>query len=193
MYYCPKFKQFVNGLICDKYPNTDQEESRILIPLLTGNSDVIGFQGRLVGETRGLRYITIILDETLPKIYGLEHIDLNRKYFVTEGPFDSMFLDNAIAVCGSDVISTLEQIDADQKLAMIVYDNEPRNPEIVAKMEKAIEKGWRICVWPQHVTFKDINDGVLGGLSPSEIMHIIETNTCQGLEAKLAMTNWRRL
>lgn len=192
LYYCQTFKKFVNSLIPNKYSSTVYEEARIIIPLITRNGTIIGFQGRSLDPRSMLRYITIILDENLSRIYGLERINFNKRYYVLEGPFDSMFLENAIAVCGSDVISALDKINADKELAVIVYDNEPRNKEIVAKMEKAIKDGWQICIWPHGFEYKDVNDSVVGGLKPAEIENIIYLCIHQGLEAQLAFGDWKR-
>ncbi len=194
LYYCREFKKFVNGLVSDKFEDTKYDEARIIIPLLTKGEGVIGFQGRSVLPLHHLlRYITIILEEDIARLYGLDTANLNKKFYLTEGPFDSMFLENAMAVCGSDAISALHKIDANKDLAVVIYDNEPRNIEIVKKMKKTIRDGWKTCIWPSNFEFKDINDGVLGGLNPSEIMHIIDNNTYDGLSAELAFTNWSKI
>jgi len=192
LYFCQTFKKFVNSLIPGKYSSTVYEEARIIIPLVTRNKTVIGFQGRSLDPRNMLRYITIILDENLARFYGLERVNFNKRFYILEGPFDSMFLENAVAVCGSDVISSLEKIDADKDRAVIVYDNEPRNKEIVTKMEKTIKDGWRICVWPQGFDYKDVNESIVGGLKPAEIAHTIDLHTYQGMEAQLAFGDWRR-
>jgi hypothetical protein len=196
LYFCPEFKKFVNTLIPDKYSSPIYyEDARIIIPLMTKSGMAIGFQGRAVGlESEGdgsfLRYITIILEEDMARLYGLDRINLNKRYYVTEGPFDSMFLDNALAICGSDLISALHKIDANKELAVAVYDNEPRNVEIVKKMRKTIKDGWKICIWPSSFGFKDINESILGGLNSAEAMHIIDQHTFVGLEAELEMVRW---
>ena len=192
LYFCQTFKKFVNSLIPGKNSSVVYEEARIIIPLITRNGTVIGFQGRALDPRNMLRYITIILDENLARFYGLERVNFNKRFHVLEGPFDSMFLENAVAVCGSDVISALDKIDADKDHAVIVYDNEPRNKEIVSKMEKTIKDGWMICVWPQGFEYKDVNDSVMGGLKPAEIAHTIDLHTYQGMEAQLAFGDWKR-
>jgi len=191
LYYCPEFKKFVNGLVPGKFKNTKYDEARILIPLMTNGGTIIGFQGRALGICLP-RYITIILEEDMARLYGLDTVNLNNKFYLTEGPFDSMFLENAMAVCGSDLVSALHKIDANKDLAVAVFDNEPRNKEIVAKMKKAVKDGWKVCFWPPHFDFKDINEAVFHGLNSSEIMHIIDKHTFQGLEAEMALVDWKK-
>ena len=208
MYFIEDFETWVNTLIPDKFyinPISRSIRSRIIIPLLTPNGQAIGFQGRRVDITPKdnwcarennkyyAKYITIILDEDIARLYGLDITNLNKKFYLTEGPFDSMFLDNAMAVCGSDALSALHKIDANKDLAVVIYDNEPRNTEIVKKMKKTIRDGWKICIWPTGFDFKDINEGILGGLNPSEIMHIIDKNTYDGLSAELEFTSWSKV
>lgn len=191
-YYCPRFRQFVNSLIPGKFTLTSKDEARIIIPLVS-KQGVIGFQGRALNPTCEVRYITIMLQEDMPRIWNLDKVDFNRKFYVTEGPLDATFLDNALAVCGADLVSGLNQIHADRRLATIVFDSERRNKNIVHQMQEAIKDGWKIVIWPEDFQAKDINEAILGGLTASEIMHIIDTNTYSGMLAELALTNWRRI
>ncbi len=189
LFLAPKFKTFVNSLIPEKFviDENHPDEPRLLIPFLDEYSDVFGFQGRSFKKD-GLRYITIILDDQKPKLYGLESVDREKNIYITEGPIDSMFLENALAMAGSDVtdISFLGEN------LTFVYDNEPRNKEIIKKVEKAIDKGYGIVIWPNNVEEKDINDMVLAGRTPLDVQMIIKANTKKGLEAKLALSVWRR-
>ena len=119
------------------------------------------------------------------KVFGLDTINQNEKVYVTEGPLDSLFVDNAIAMCGADV-----DLSAWDYEFVYVYDNEPRNKQIIERMEKSISKQDNIVIWPKNVKQKDINDMVLAGLDPSAI---ILSNTYNGLEAKLKFTDWKRV
>ena len=119
------------------------------------------------------------------KIFGLDHINPEDTVYVTEGPFDSLFIDNSIAMCGSDV--DLSNYDYQ---FVFVFDNEPRNRQIVTKIARAAEQGHKVVIWPKTVKVKDINDMVLAGLNPSAI---IKDNTFTGLEAKLRLNNWKKV
>ena len=180
LYYCPKFKEWTNKHK-PTFKDTKYDESRIIIPMLTKDG-VIGFQGRALYQS-AIRYITVMLNDDSPKIYGLDKIDDSKKVYITEGPFDSLFLDNSIAMCGADV--NVSQYNW-QKI--YIYDNEPRNRQIADRMSKTIDNGNEIVIWPTQIKEKDINDMVLAG---HEVKSVVECNTYKGLEAKLKFTDWK--
>lgn len=165
---------------------TKIKESRIVIPLKSKSGKLFGFQGRALDKGSKLRYITTILDDRYAKLFGLDSLDFNKKIYVTEGPFDSLFLSNAIAMCGSDVYLD-KSIYKDR---VFVLDNEPRNVQIVNRYEKLIDAGEQVVIWPSTIKEKDINDMVISGLNPQTI---IEDNTYQGLEAKVQFTTWKKV
>lgn len=165
---------------------TNIKESRIIIPLMSKSGKLFGFQGRALDKNSKLRYITTILDDKYVKLFGLDTVNFNTTIYVTEGPFDSLFLSNAIAMCGSDVY--LDK--AIYKDRVFILDNEPRNLEIVNKYEKLIDSGEKVVIWPVNIKEKDINDMVISGINPQKI---IEQNTYQGLEAKVKFTTWKKV
>jgi hypothetical protein len=190
LYFAPKFKAFVNSVTPKFQEPIVDEHPRMIIPYFTTAGKCFAFQGRAYGS-EDPKYFTIKVDETEEKIYGLDTIDYGRRIYVVEGPIDSLFLDNAIAVSGSSFDTpTIRQLLSN---ATIVMDNEPRNKEIVKQLEKYIELGYSVCMYPDSVREKDINDMVLhGGMSPEEIKELINTNTYTGMEAKLKFINWRK-
>lgn len=184
-YYCPKFKEWTNSQI--KIFDTLRKDSpRIIIPLKDKEGNMFGFQGRSLAPNTKLRYITIMLNEDQPKIFGLDRIDTTKNVYVTEGPFDSMFINNSIAMCGSDVV--LDRIQFPNRT--FVYDNEPRNKQIVDKYIKAINSGEKVVIWNSNIKEKDINDMVLAGRN---VQHVVESNTYQGLEAKIKLIEWKKV
>ena len=187
LYYCENFKKWTNE---QKYTfeSTDKDEPRIIIPL-TNNGEIIGFQGRSLNKNSKIKYITIILDENQPKIYGLDNIDWEKTVYITEGPIDSMFIDNAIAMVGADIdkMFLISNFNVD---FVIVYDNEKRNKQIVERMEKAIDLKLSIVIWPSNVNEKDINDMVLSGL---DVNSMLKSNRYSGLEAKAKLISWKRV
>jgi len=185
LFFAPKFNEWTNSMIPDKL-NASKDESRLVIPFLSETKEMFGYQGRALSDSK-LRYITVIIDESKPKIYGLDTIDYNKTFYIVEGPIDSLFLDNAIAMAGSDT-----SMDFNSN-AVFVYDNEPRNREIVKKIEKVIEKNFSVVIWPESLKFKDINDMALGGMSLHDIMSIISANTYTNLQAKLKFTQWKKV
>ena len=182
-YYTPAFKRWVNTIV-PKFDDVKYDEARIIIPLIYENQ-VIGFQGRALGPN-SVKYITIMIDEEAPKVYGLDNISRKHPVYVVEGPFDSNFISNSIALCGSD--GDLECHEAYDLI--YTYDNEPRNKEIVGRIERCIRDNKRVVIWPNSIKEKDINDMVLAG---HDVMNVLESNTYSGLEANLQFNTWKRI
>jgi transcription elongation factor Elf1 len=186
LFYAPKFYKWVNECIENKFPNITQDEPRLVIPFIDEQNRLIGFQGRAFGKSQP-KYITIMLDEDAPKIYGLNRVDWSQPVIVVEGPIDSMFLDNAIAMAGADTA----RFDVED--TVFCWDNEPRSPEIVKRMEKSIREGKSLVIFPNGIEEKDINDMVLAGRDPQEIRSIISNNTFKGLMAQAKLSEWRKV
>jgi DNA primase len=163
----------------------------MIIPFFTRAGKCFAYQARAYGDEEP-KYYTIKVDETEEKIYGLDRVDFGKRIYVVEGPIDSLFLPNAIAVSGSSFDTpTIRQILTN---ATIVMDNEPRNKDIVKQLEKYIELGYSVCMLPSSIMQKDINDMILhGGMTPDEIIELINTNTYSGMEAKLNFSKWRKM
>ena len=182
-YYTEKFKEWTNSLR-PTFDNVSKDEPRIIIPLFYQNI-LVGFQGRSLGPSK-VKYITIMLTDDAPKIYGLDKVQKNKSVYITEGPFDSTFISNSIALCGADG-------DVDKWGIcdpVWVYDNEPRNREILSRISRVIEMGHKVIIWPSTIKEKDVNDMVLSGL---DVQSVIESNTYSGLEAKLKFTTWKKI
>ena len=182
-YYAENFKQFANS-IKHTFDDTKHDEDRIIIPLYY-QKNLIGFQGRSI-DFNPVKYITVMLKDDAPKIYGLDNIRTDAPVYVTEGPFDSTFIRNAVAMCGADAdISKWGISDP-----VWIYDNEPRNREILSRISKTIDSGAKVVIWPSGIDDKDINDMVMSGL---DVQSVIESNTYSGLEAKLKFTTWKKI
>ena len=186
LYFSENFKEWTNS---QKYTfeNLDNDEPRIIIPL-KNHGEIFGFQGRSLNPTSKLKYITIILDDKHPKIYGLDKVDWNKTVYVVEGPFDSMFIDNSIAMVGADIDRMFFVSNFETEFVM-VYDNEKRNKQIVDRMEKAINSKFRIVIWPDTIHQKDINDMVLSGLN---VQSVLESNVYSELQAKTKLTSLKK-
>jgi len=185
LYYTETFKEWTNTVKPDTFPDTNNDEGRIIIPFKTKTGDVFGYQGRSLSST-GLRYITILLEEGRPKIYGLETINFEKTIFITEGPFDSMLLENSVAMGGADISNYSAQLGDD---IVFVYDNEPRNTQITDRMARHIDAGESLVIWPSDLKQKDINDMVLGG---QLVQTLVESNVYTGLSAKLQFNEWKK-
>ena len=184
MYYCIKFKEWTNALK-HTFDDVNNDEPRIIIPLRY-NGTLVGYQGRSLLSKSKIKYITIMLEEDAPKIYGLDDIDTAKTVYVTEGPFDSTFINNSIAMCGADGDVSKWGITN----PIWIYDNEPRNRQIVARISETIDRGDRVVIFPKNIMEKDINDMVLSG---HNVQRMVQSNVYQGLEAKLKLQAWKRV
>jgi predicted RNA-binding Zn-ribbon protein involved in translation (DUF1610 family) len=184
-YFADKFQEWTNTQK-PTFSRIVRDESRIIIPLHTREGEIFGFQGRSLGPSK-VKYITVILDDSIPKVYGLDEVSTDETIYVTEGPFDSTFVQNAIAMCGSDIL--LDSLNLGDDI-VYVLDNEPRNKEICNRISKLIDGGKKVVIWPKAVQQKDINDMVLAGLS---VMNVLKSNTYRALEAKIKFNEWKKV
>ena len=183
-YFTNKFKQWTNTQK-KTFDTIGRDESRIIIPMYDENRNLIGFQGRSLGPN-SVKYITVMINDDAPKIYGLDTIETEKPIYILEGPFDSTLVENSVAMCGSDIdIGSFGWSDY-----IWVFDNEPRNREIVNRISKTINRGDKIVIWPSTVTEKDVNDMTMSG---HNVMNLLESNTYSGLKAKIKFNNWKKI
>ena len=189
LYFAEDFAAFIQTLGIEK-ENLHKNDKRLVIPFYDKEKNLVAVQGRSLGESK-LRYITLKLNDDNHKVFGMDRIDEEKMIYVVEGPIDSMFLDNAVATADSN----LESISSiyDKSNVTLIFDNEPRNKEIVIKIDKAIENHYNVVIWPEMIDTKDINDMVLDGFSPDEIQDIISKNTFVNLRAKAEFINWKKI
>ena len=189
LHWTDNFHSYVNTLLPNKYPKLGNE-GRIIIPFYTKNSELTHLQGRSIEQSKyNQRYVTVsIVGKGYPKIFGLNRIDFSKKIYIVEGPFDSLFLPNCIALGGGDcdVLPTVVPVDK----SVIVMDNEPRNTDTVKRMKKYISMNYTVCIWPESLNEKDINEIFLSGLNSKKILDIINRNTFKGMGANLALSKW---
>jgi len=184
IYLCNSFFKFTNTLIPNKFPSLGGDHPRLMIPFRDSKGEIFAYQGRAFGiETP--KYITIKLKEK-DKIFGLDRVDKSKHFYVCEGPLDSLFIDNCLAVGGSD----FDRLEGD---FTVIFDNEPRNKEINKQIEKIINKGRSIVLWPEQIKEKDINDMILSGMTKEELQEILKNNTFTGALAKLRFAEWRKI
>ena len=183
-YFADKFKQWVNTQK-KTFDYVKKDESRIIIPMYDESKTLIGFQGRSLGPN-SVKYITVMLNEEALKIYGLDTIKTEKPIYIVEGPFDSSLIENSVAMCGSDIdIRTFGWSDY-----IWVFDNAPRNREIIERIHKTIDRGDKIVIWPSSIVEKDVNDMINSG---QDVSKVIESNTYSGLKAKIKFNNWKKI
>lgn len=182
-------------------------DERIIIPFTDMNGNITGFQGRSLDPKNTVRYITIKLDPYAPKIYGLSRLDTTKEnIYVFEGPFDSMFVPNAVAVMDSDLTNVSALLpDIIKNKFVLVYDNEPRSPAIVSGMLKAIKNKFRIVIFhpnlgEEYEKNKDVNDIVVKGkITPSELhdtldRHSYSTRSAgEAMIAEIHFNQWKKV
>ena len=183
-YFTKEFQKWTNTHK-HTFDTIHRDESRVIIPLYDTDKNLIGFQGRSLGPN-SVKYITVMLNEDAPKIYGLDKIDETKPIYITEGPFDSTFVENSVAMCGSDLdIRTFGWSNY-----IWVFDNEPRNREVVNRIERCINRGDQVVIWPSNIQEKDVNEMIL---AKHNICDIIKTNTFSELKAKLQLNLWKKV
>lgn len=187
IYFCPKFFEFTNRYVPNKFPSLMGDHPRMVIPFRTKDGNIFAFQGRAFGK-EPQKYITIILDKEHPKIFGYDRVDTSRTFYVVEGPIDSLFVENCMAVAQSDL-----RLPQYKDKAVLVPDNEPRNRQVCKQIEQCIQDGYSVVLWPQGTEEKDINDMILSGKTSREIQDIIHSNTHKGLQAQTVFNSWKRI
>ena len=190
--FTPNYKKFCDALV----PNHGKEitaDARLVIPFYDKYNTLIGVSGRaLESSDYKLRYVTLRTNESQDKlIYGMDKVNTNELVKIVEGPLDSMFLTNCVGSGDSALIQTAKLIDAENKV--LIFDNEPRNKEIVKLMDDAIKLGYNVVIWPDTMEQKDINEMVMADFSPDEIEIIISSNTFTGLRAQMKFISWKKI
>ncbi len=190
--FTQNYKSFIDALIPEHDKNL-AEDARLVIPFYDEYDVLIAVTGRaLETNDKSLRYITMKVVDTDRKImYGLDRLDTTKPVRIVEGQFDSMFLDNAIASCDANLMSAAKDINAND--VVLIYDNEPRNKEIVNLMQTAINKGNKVVIWPETMRGKDINEMIMNQTSKAEIERIISSNVVSGLQAQMKFVYWKKV
>ena len=186
LYLSDKFMSFVNKAKPNTFGHTKGEHPRLIIPFYDNQNKVFAFQGRAFGKEQP-KYLTVKLDENKQKVYGLESVNLQEPLYIVEGPIDSMFLKNCLAAAGADLTLKVEPSNV-----TYIFDNEPRNKEIIKRMYDVIEKDYNLVVWPDNMRHKDINDMIMSGMSIAEVQTIISTNTFAKLEALTKLSYYKK-
>jgi len=186
LYYARDFK--VLEALNPAYEGRLASDERLVIPFRREDGLLTGVTGRAMGNS-SLRYATIRITDD-PLVYGLERIKRGKTIYVTEGPIDSMFLDNAIAAGGTDFSRALYNISGEN--VVLIFDNQPRNKQVVKRVEAFAQRGYAMVIWNSNWTYKDINDAVLSGSSVSEIEYLLNKSTFKGLALKLAIRDWKK-
>ena len=189
-YWTDCFGKFVHSVVPDKYPSLQPDEGRLIIQFYSESKELMMLQGRSLSMSavHKMRYISIKVIDESPKIFGLDRINRKETIHVVEGPFDSMFLPNCLAMAGGDFDGLVASVTNQE--CVVIYDNEPRNPDTIKRMTKMIDLGYEMYFWPDNIKEKDINEYVLSG--KDNFLQQINNNTYKGLGAKMKLSSWRK-
>lgn len=188
LYYTDKFKEYINKIEV-KYPNTDYDHPRIIIPYLDINKECFAISARALGNEEP-KYFNMKIKEDVESIYGLDRVNKNETIYCVEGPLDSLFLPNGIAVTGTSF--NKDAIKELKKNLVIIPDREPRSTELVKIVNNLVEDNFTISLLPESFVYKDINEAIKNGMSIETIMEVINTNTHSGIAAKLNFNSWKK-
>ena len=188
LYLCDKFMTLVNKVKPNTY-KVIKDHPRLIIPFYDTTEKIFAFQGRAFGKEQP-KYLTIKLDENKQKVYGLDKVNFQQPIYITEGPIDSLFIDNCLAAGGADLF--LKNKIPNEQITYI-FDNEPRNKEIVKRMYKVIEQDFNVVIWPEEIQLKDVNDMIKSGLTKLELQDIISNNTYSKLSALTKLKYWKKI
>lgn len=167
-----------------RYP----KHSRILIPYVNEKDEIYRFVCRSFDTAYGPKYIYVDLSDG-NQIFNFHKVDFDRRVYLVEGQIDSILLPNSCALGNAKYD---KKIFTDFEDYVIIPDNEPRNPQIVASVKKAIDSGHPVCIWQRNLG-KDINAMIQNGHSIEEIKKLIDASTFSRVTAKLKFDQWRKV
>jgi len=187
LYFAPNFRVWAKTIDPDMQLGN---EPRLIIPIIH-EGKLIGANCRSFDPKSTSRYITLRKEKSEDRMwFGLDRVDSTRPVVVVEGPLDSLFLPNAVAIIGLGKCATLpKELGSDPIFAL---DNEPRNKELVKTMQELVDNKRTLCIWPDTIKEKDINEMVLAGAQSCDILNTILQNSCNGSTATLRLSKWRR-
>ena len=197
LYYAEDFGTWARTINSESAEALEQS-SRLVIPIVNEKGELVGAQGRALSITgdrnarKTARYITIKTEGQEHKgWFGLDRADTGTIY-VVEGPLDSLFIPNCVAMIG---LSDALNVPSHLKSRSLVYliDNEPRNEAVVLTIGKLLDQDKKVCIWPDHIKHKDLNDMIMGGMSEKELLKTIKENTVSGLSGKIKFNNWKKI
>ena len=197
LYYAEDFGTWARTINSESAEALEQS-SRLVIPIVNEKGELVGAQGRALSITgdrnarKTARYITIKTEGQEHKgWFGLDRVDTGTVY-VVEGPLDSLFIPNCVAMIG---LSDALNVPSHLKSRSLVYliDNEPRNEAVVLTIGKLLDQDKKVCIWPDHIKHKDLNDMIMAGISEKELIKIIKENTVSGLSGKIKFNNWKKI
>lgn len=196
--YCEKRRLFTATNTCKRFYLSLEDKvhkNRLVIPFISNNNKINCYQTRALTENQFPKYLTKFGEKEL---FGVNNIEEQIPYvFIFEGPIDSMFVKNGLAMASlAPTGHQLQQINNLIGYEQIwVFDNDKNNKQTHKKIEKYVSEGKKIFIWPKEFSkFKDFNE-ICCSLELNEIpWKFVVKNSAKGSEAaiKLALTTLLR-
>lgn len=189
LYYTQRFREDLKLFETDPEKQLKiPDDERLVIPFWTQDGRMKIVQGRAFDKNATLRYATVKPKDEDTKVYGEDRVNIHKTKLVVEGPIDSLFLPNCMASADADLLSVKGDI--------YIPDNQYRNPQVCDGIQKMIDKGVKVVLFPPDVPWKDINDMVMpskGNMSIQDLLKLIAKNVYQGMAASLQFAELRKV
>lgn len=185
--YCKKRRLFTAVNSCKKFyvsVGDKIHKNRLVIPFYDQNGKISCYQTRSLLDNQFPRYLTKYGEKDL---FNVSNINPAIPYvFVFEGPIDSMFVSNGVAI--ASLTPTEKQENTLRSFLgynlIYVFDNDKQNGETKRRVEKHIQSGKAVFIWPQEFrAYKDFNE-VCCNLGIDEIpWKFVVKHSAKGAEA----------
>ena len=186
LYFILQFKKWEAEFRKEKLEKWIPEHPRLIIPFFDKSGNITRLSARAFGNEEP-KYIYMKVMDNASRVYGLDTVDETKRVYVFEGPIDSLFIKNSIAVGSASLL--VPELSVYNEY-VLVPDNQPRNPEVCKQIKKMVDSGAKVCLWPYSMQYKDVNDMIMNGYTVDEVKQIIDSNTFGGLQAKIMFGAW---
>lgn len=172
-------------------------KNRLVIPFFDINGKIVHYQTRsILNDDLKPRYISKLNSEKT--LFNIDKVTNKlNKMFILEGPLNSCFIQNGVAVAGIQENSTIlfSQKQQDQIIAfpfhekIWILDSQWIDKASKNKSEILADLGENLFIWPKNIgiKYKDFNE-VCVGLKIDKIdPKFVIANTYKGLAAKIKL------
>jgi hypothetical protein len=192
LYFTPNLNDVMSKV--DAYADRlfSTEYQALVFPFRGINGALNYLQARILFSNDKRRYVTLEMEESSPKFWGLDRVDFTRPVYLFEGPIDAMMVDNGVAWAGGNLRAGAKYLEGlCQSDLVLVYDADFKtNEQIFLDMFRSIRRDGRSVVIhdKDFGTFKDVNDAAVAGWSHEQIQSYLVEKTYSGLRAELKLT-----
>ena len=187
IYFCPKFFEFTNRYVPNKFPSLMGDHPRMVIPFRTKDGNIFAFQGERLAKnhksTLPLSWIKNIQRFLVMTGWTLLALFMSWKHSI-----DSLFVENCVAVAQSDL-----RLPQYKDKAVLVPDNEPRNRQVCKQIEQCIQDGYSVVLWPHGTEEKDINDMILLERLLARFVILYIVTPTRDYKAQTVFNSWKRI